>query len=278
MTGYTTRDIQKLLGLSPRRVRQYARSGVLDPGRGPGHRYVFGFRDLVLLRTARALMDARVPHPRILRSLRRLRDQLPADRSITEVRIVAEGDEVVVYDGAQSWAPASGQLRLGFHVSDLAEQVEPLAERAVAGAAGEARSVTHWLDLGFGLEVHAPDQARRAYRKVLELEPTHVEALANLGRLLYEQGDTEGAIVHYRRALEAADGKHAVVAFNLGLALEDMDRNQAASDAYRAAIMADPGFADAHYNLARVHERLGDRVSALRCLKSYRELTRQQHS
>jgi tetratricopeptide (TPR) repeat protein len=277
MRVYTTRDVSKLLGLSPRRIREYARAGVLDATRGPGNRYSFGFRDLVLLRTACALLDANVPHGRVVRSLRRLKGQLPGDRSITEVRIAAEGDDVVVYDGGQAWDPTSGQLRLAFDVADLAEQVEPLARRAVEGAAGQGEdSVDHWLDLGLRLETHAPDHARRAYQRVLDLDPRHVEALANLGRIFYEQGATEAAIVQYRRALEVVGGNHPIAAFNLGLALEDVDRNRAAADAYELAILADPDFADAHYNLARVHERLGDRVSALRCLKSYRSLTRQR--
>ncbi len=275
MAGYTTREVEKLIGLSPARIRALARSGVLGPARGKGNCYLFGFADLVLLRTARALLDAHVPHRRVLRALRRLKDQLPADRSLTGIRIAAEGDEVVAYDEGHVWDAESGQLRLAFHVSELAEQVEPFARRAVdEGSTGAPDSVDHWLDVGLELEVHAPDQARRAYEKVLDLDPRHADALANLGRLLYEQGATEAAIVHYRRAVDAADGEHPVAAFNLGLALEDMGRYQAASDSYRIAILADPAFADAHYNLARVHERLGDRMSALRYLKSYRALTR----
>lgn len=275
MTGYTTREVEKLIGLSPARIRALARSGVLEPARGPGNRYRFGFADLVLLRTARALLDDDVRHHRVVRALRRLRDQLPADRSLTGIRIAAEGDRVVAYDEGHAWDAESGQLRLAFHVAELAEQVEPFARRAVeADAAAAHDSVDYWLETGLELEVHAPDQARRAYEKVLELQPRHADALANLGRLLYEQGATEAAIVHYRRAVDASDGEHAIAAFNLGLALEDMGRDRAALDAYRVAILADQAFADAHYNLARVHERLGDRMSALRYLKSYRALTR----
>jgi tetratricopeptide (TPR) repeat protein len=51
-----------------------------------------------------------------------------------------------------------------------------------------------------------------------------------------------------------------------------MDRDHEAARAYERALAADPSFADAHYNLSRVRERLGDRLSALRHLKAYREL------
>lgn len=270
MKGYTTRDVENLLGLTVRQAQEYGRSGVLDPDRGPGDRYLFSFQDLVLLRTAKALLESDVPHERILRALRRVKDQLP-DRSLTEVRIAAEGDDVVVHDQGRAWDPESGQLHFVFDVAELAEQVAPLTERAIESTEGDPAS--DWQELGEELEIHAPAQARRAYEKVLELEPGHAGALGALGRLLHEEGELDAAIVHYRRALEASGGDDAVAAFNLGLALEELERTRAACDAYNAALTIDPGFADAHLNLSRVYETLGDRVSALRHLKSYRTLT-----
>lgn len=272
MKGYTTREVASLIGLTPRQIREYGRSGVLDPQRDSRNRYLFGFQDLVLLRTARALLDDDVPQQRVLRALRRLKGQLPDHRGLTEVRIAAEGDDVVAFDQGHAWEPESGQFQLVFDVADLAAQVEPLAERAVADASRQRDGISEWLDLGVELEGHAPAQARKAYEKALELDPHQPDALVNLGRLLYEQGMTEAAVVHYRRALESTSGDHATAAFNLGIALEDLDRTRAALDAYRAALAADPAFADAHYNLSRLYERLGDRMSALRHLKSYRSL------
>src|SRR5690606_17011078 len=128
--GYTTRDVSSLLGLSERQVREYARSGVLEPRRGPGNQFRFSFQDLVLLRAARALLDARVPQRRILRALRRLKEQLPRDRSLTELRIAAAGDEVVAFDQGQAWEPESGQLHLMFDVADLAARVADLDAHA----------------------------------------------------------------------------------------------------------------------------------------------------
>lgn len=271
--GYTTRDVKNLLGLTVRQAQEYGRSGILEPRRGPGERYLFGFQDLVLLRTAKALLDAAVPQRRILRALRTLKAQLPADRSLSEVRIAAEGDEVIVYDQGRAWEPESGQFQIVFDVADLAAEVEPMAQRAVR-LTGEAAasSADDWLELGMELETHAPAQAREAYENVLRLQPDHPDALVNLGRLLQVDGDLEAAVDLYARALEAAGGDQATAAFNLGIASEDLGRDGEAAAAYELALSAEPSFADAHFNLSRVRERLGDRLSALRHLKAYREL------
>lgn len=274
MRGYTTRDVESLVGLSLRQAQEYGRSGVLDAHRDDAGHYHFSFQDLVLLRTARALLDARVPQQRILRSLRKLKDQLPTGRSLTEVRIAAEGEDVVVYDEGHVWEPESGQLRFAFDVAELAARVEPLARQAIEETTTTAETAADWLEVGVGLEVQAPAQAKRAYARVLEMQPDHAEALVNLGRLLHEEGELEEAITLYGRALDAGGGDRSTAAYNLGIALEDLGRDDDAASAYRRAIDADPGFADAHYNLSRVLERRGDKVSALRHLKTYRSLTR----
>ena len=65
---------------------------------------------------------------------------------------------------------------------------------------------------------------------------------------------------------------HVLAIFNLGLVLEELRQGPAAIDAYRRAIDIDAGFADAHYNLARLYEEHGDRRAALRHLARYRAL------
>jgi hypothetical protein len=42
--------------------------------------------------------------------------------------------------------------------------------------------------------------------------------------------------------------------------------------AYRDALAQDPAMADAHYNLARLHERAGDAQACFRHLLAYRRL------
>jgi len=271
--SYTTREVARLLEMPEQEVRAYARAGLIEPERGPRGTYQYTFRDLVLLRTARSLGAADVPHARIRKSLAAIRSRLPEDRQLSELRIRAVGDEIVVDDQGAAWNPDSGQIQLDFDVAvaDLSARIqrmpraaEPLPERSARDAAG-------WFEQGVELEANDSEAARRAYLRAIELEPAHADALVNLGRLLHERGDVADAAERYRRALAVRPG-HATAAYNLGVALEDLGRFDEAIDAYRAALRVDDTLADAHYNLAGLYEQAGDRPAALRHFKSYRLL------
>ncbi|HEX4602128.1 MAG TPA: tetratricopeptide repeat protein [Gemmatimonadales bacterium] len=274
MKGYTSRDVARLLGLTVAQVRGYARDGFLTPGRGGRGELQFSFQDLVILRTAKALVAARIPSRRIRRALRKLRHDLPQGRSLAELRITAEGERIVVSDGATAWNPESEQMHLEFAVSDLASRAAPIARRtaqAARAAEGEL-DADDWYELGLELEAVAPGEARDAYRRALELDAHHADAHVNLGRLLHEQGLITEAERHYRLALRESPD-HATAAFDLGIALEDLDRPADAIEAYRAALATDPRLADAHYNVARLYEKVGKRAAALRHLSIYKRLT-----
>ncbi|MDH3496333.1 MAG: tetratricopeptide repeat protein [Gemmatimonadota bacterium] len=274
MLGFGTADVANLLGMSPQRVRAFARSGFLHPGRDPRGAYRFSFQDLVLLRTAKALAQARIPAARVHRALRSLQRQLPADRPLSELRITADGDRVVVQDGDTAWLPESGQLTLDFAVSDLATQIASLARRRArtTGRREEPFDAEDWFDFGLELETSAPREAEEAYRRCLALTPDNAEALINLGRLVQTQGRVHEAEDYYRRARTARPDL-AVAAFNLGTVLDEQQRRLEAADAYQAAVELEPGFPDAHFNLAGLYDQLGNTVAAFRHLRRYRQLT-----
>src|SRR2546430_2734895 len=276
MKGYNSRDVARLLGLTVAQVRGFARDGFLTPGRrgGGGRGLQFSFQDLVILRTAKALVAARIPTRRIRRALKKLRLELPRGRSLAELRITADGDRIVVSDGETAWNPESDQTHLDFAVSDLATRAAPIARRTAqaARAAEGTLDADDWYELGLELEAVEPAEARDAYRRALELDAHHADAHVNLGRLLHEEGLVQEAERHYRLALRE-NPEHATAAFNLGIALEDLDRPTDAIEAYRAALAVEPRLADAHYNVARLYERLGKKAAALRHLSSYERLT-----
>lgn len=290
VSGYSTRDVAALLGLSAEQVRSYVRAGVLSPRQGNRGEYVFSFQDLILLRAAKGLLAAQIPHRRILSALENLRRQLPEGKPLTGVRITADGHRVVVRDGDESWHPDSGQQLLDFGVDELRREASSLLE--VAGRNGEKPAAPPpaepvdsegWFERGEELEAADPDAALAAYRRALEIDPGHADAHLNAGRLLHEKGDLQGAEGHYRRAREVeAEGSFSgtavitgvagIAAFNLGVVLQDLERLEEAAEAYEAALEVDPDLADAHYNLSGVYEALGNPKGAFRHLKAYRAL------
>jgi tetratricopeptide (TPR) repeat protein len=285
VTGYSAKDIGRLLGMSEGELRGYVRAGFLTPGRGEGGELLFSFQDLVFLRTAHGLTEARLPPRRIRRAFSRLKEQLPEGRPLSAVRLAVDGSRIVAEDGAARWQPESGQILLDF------DPPRPVAAGPAAGAprdvfaarapqAGAAAtdrtepefSAEQWFEFGCELEAASPEEAIAAYRSALALDPAHADAHVNLGRLLHEAGDAAEASTHYEAAL-AARPDHAVAAFNLGVAEEDLRRLPEALLAYQRAVRLDPKNADAHYNAAALAERLGRTAEALQHLKSYKKLT-----
>ena len=272
MWAYRARDVARLLGLRVELIRAWAREGLVAPRRGPRGELRFAFHDLVLLRTARDLLAARMPAARVRRALRQLRAQLPEGRGLASVRVTADGDQLTVRDARGAWHPESGQALLDFTVREVAASVAPLLRLsgAAAPAPPDAEAFYEW---GCDLEDGAPEQARAAYRRALSLDPAHYGALLNLGRLLHEAADPAAAEAHYRRALEARPGD-ACALFNLGVAVEDQGRLAEALGWYERGLAADPRHADAHHNAARLCEKLGRQEQALRHLGAARRLER----
>lgn len=277
--GYSSQDVQRLLEISATQLRAFVTARFLTPARGERGRHLFTFQDIVLLRTAKGLIASKVSPARVRRALARLREQLPSDRPLTGVAISAEGDRVVVRDGASKWLPESGQAVFDFQVGDLARQVAPLPTKKTRKISekdpqrGHEVDAEGWYGLGCELEPKQPERAREAYARALALDPRHADAHINLGRLLHEQGDAGSAMIHYQLALGARPGD-AIAAFNLATALEDLGRGAEAIQAYLQAISADPECADAYFNVARLYERDGDERAAIRYLKTYRRLLR----
>lgn len=283
MPSYSVRDVERVLRLSPAITRGLVRAGFVKPARGPRRAYRFSFQDLIVLRTARALIDAAVPARRIRRSLERLRRELPAAVPLSGLAISAVGDCVVVRDGETRWQADSGQYLLGLDVTlenGALQVVEHRAasQSAVAAPAAEPASPPErdWFSEGLALETIDPGSALAAYRRAAHEDPRNAAAWINWGRLLHALGKNREAEGVYRQAL-ALVGTDALLLFNQAVLLEDVGKTDAALEAYRSALAADPNLADGHYNLARLYESLGKPQHAIRHLGEYRRLMGDRH-
>jgi len=275
LKSYSAAEVARILELTPSQVRAAVGAGWLEPGRGPRGEMRFSFQDLVSLKTARSLFQARLPARRVRETLSRLKGQLEEEGGVTSVRITVEGDRIVASDGREQWQPESGQILFDFGGAESAAassaKPQEFARPEPAPPFG-ALSAEEWYRRGCEEETD-PRAAIEAYRKALEIDPDHPDAHINLGRLLHESGDAAAAEEHYRKAL-AARPNDPTAAFNLGVSLEDLGRKADALAAYERAVSLDPNNADAHWNTANLCESLGRIAEALRHLKEYRALTK----
>ncbi|MEX2222676.1 MAG: tetratricopeptide repeat protein [Candidatus Rokuibacteriota bacterium] len=273
MTHFSTHEVAKALGLPDSRLRSCARAALLAPARGRGGRLQWSFQDLLLLKTTRELLDARVPARRIRRMVASLRRQLPADQALSSLTIYADGRRVVAWDGAARWQPDSGQFLFNFEAQAVVAPARPSLARPPSPAAPEPAALgpDEWFNLGCELEAASPDEARHAYEQALALDPALADAHVNLGRLCHHGGDRARAETHYRAAIRLAP-RDAVAHFNLAGLLEETGRPAEAVQAYHQALGADPDFADAHYNLGLLLDSLGRRAAAMTHLRAARRL------
>lgn len=269
MTPYGVREVERLLRLPRSTIRSLVDAGFVRPGRGARGAWRFSFQDLILLRTAQALVEANVPARRITRSMRELRRRLPDTMPLSGLAIGAVADRVVVREGGSRWQAESGQYLLEFE-GDPANGALSVIEREASEPTAQ-----DWFERGAALEANDAGGAAEAYERAVAADPSFVDARINWGRLLHDGGQFARAERVYRAGL-AACGRDPVLLFNLGVLLEDLRRGREAAAVYETALAQDPDFADCHYNLALLCEILGRPKDAIRHMARYRVLGRRK--
>ena len=268
MGGYSTREVSDLIGLKTAQIRHYVRRELIHPVRGDHGEFRFNFQDVVLLRTAKSLIDANVSPRRAYRVLLKLQTEFAHVKSLAAVKIYADGNRVVVQEGSHSWEVESRQVHLDFDMRDLADNVASLANRnLILARDGDELNSDEWYNLGLDLEEVEPKKAPEAYTRAIELNPRNADAHVNLGRLLQLDGNLKHAKRHYEIALKAV-ADHELAYYNMGTVFDELDEMEQAAHYYRRA----PSVPDSHYNLARISELAGDEISALRHMRHYRQL------
>ncbi len=271
MHEFDTKDLQRLFGIPASQVRALSRAGHIRPLKQSG-RLRYSFQDLLVLRTAGALRAAKIPAQKINRTLRQIRASLPSSLPLSGLSIVALGDRIVVREGRALRESDTGQYALALEFVDQGGDILVIDRRRDAAAAPASAEAE--FDKALSLEDSDAAAAQAAYAACLAADPQHLEARLNLGRLLHMEGRLREAEQLYR-SQEAAE---PLILYNLAVLLEDLEREPEALAAYREALALDPKLADAHFNLARLHERAGQATDALRHLLAYRRLTSEQGS
>jgi len=114
------------------------------------------------------------------------------------------------------------------------------------------------------------EEAAELYRELLEEQPDNVRALNNLGVLLDEMGDAEGAVARLRAA-KGIEPRNQEVLGNLGAALGALGRYGEAEEELRLAYRIDPSNLQVRANLGILLFRRGLYEAAVHELASVRD-------
>ena len=259
---YTSQEVARILKVSETQLRKCLRAALFAASRTRSlHR--FTFQDLLVLQTAKRLCDANIPVARIRRILTSLKRQLPEDGSLSTVKIYADGRRVVVWDGEARWQPDSGQFLFNFEPAlPDAALVRELKQPVKRSVPSSARTAEQWVVAAMELERDSPDEAHRAYKEALKLEPGLVDASINLGLLYHRDGELQEAERCYRKAIESAP-QEVLGHFNLAVVLTDQGDRKGAIEAYEAVVRLAPSCAEAHCNLGSLYEAAGQKAEAI---------------
>jgi DNA-binding transcriptional MerR regulator len=265
-------EVAKLLGLSVGRLRSLDRAGIAPPsGRRRGHR-AYTFSDIIALRAARDLLARKVRLRDVARAIDVIRASLPkVTRPLAELRIVSDGQRVVVRSSNGSFEPLTGQMVLDFEVRTLRDDVVRVL-RPVVGKENARKAHDLYVQASQLDEDPATlSDAEALYRRALELDPWLAIAYTNLGNICFRRGDDAEAEGLYRRALQV-DSAQPEAQYNLGYVMLERGRPVESIDFFKGAIPSDPRFADAYFNLAMAYEQIGEGGKARPCWRRYLEI------
>jgi DNA-binding transcriptional MerR regulator len=257
---YDQREISRLLGISESQVRYWDRKGLIPHLEKSKGSLWFDFQALVAFRTVRELRRQGVSLAKIGKCVEKLRQIMPGlKQPLAEVRISLQRNQIILGKDRRQFTP-EGQRYIDFDLKDEAPIPLPMDS---------------YEDLFFqALEDEDEGrllEARQKYEAILAAMPEHVDALVNLGNLLYLSGSETLAAARYLQAL-GLNPDHVEGNYNLANLLEGRGDLASAAVFYQKAIQVDSEFSDAHFNLAMVLEGIGDLHRARVHWKRYLEL------
>lgn len=252
---FTRREVGRILGVEPSRLRYWERLRLVQPRARWGERF-YSFSDLVALRTLQKLIARHIPARRVRDTVASVEEQFGSPPlPLQELTLIERGRRLaVVPPGADApFDPFARQWLLAFEAEKQAGEMRSMA----------ARTPEELFQIALDCESNPEllPEAIENYRKVISAAPDWVEAHINLGVALYQSGHLQEA----RQAFEAAvrlDPENGISRYNLGCVLEEEGRIDQALEHLQRAERLMPSHPDVHFNLALAYEKRGEVIGA----------------
>ena len=260
VTHYRRTDVLRILRISGRQLAGWEKAGLIKNAND------YSFFDILQLKKVRDLRAEKLRPAMIRASLQAMLKQAAGmENPLVEAGTFSTGMRVAFRHEGRALEPIAGQFVMDFANREVVAANVRTMRAAETAADFFARGIALEEDPG------SQQEALEAYKKTLELDPTHAAAHINLGTLYYNRRDYAAAETHYRKAIEV-DSRYALAYFDLGNVLDETGRLLDAVKAYKDAITLAATYADAHYNLALAYEKLKQPRSALRHWRAYIKL------
>jgi DNA-binding transcriptional MerR regulator len=219
-----------MTGVSRRQLDYWGRLGLVNPRARWCERF-YSFADLVALETIKRLTTHRIPARRLRRAISALQTEVgETGARLPQLRVYANAREVVILPAvprSQPVEPLTGQFVLQFEIEARADKVRTLA----------SRTAEEWFEVGLAYDSSPEtlEKAAEAYRRATVLTPGWVEAQINLGTTLFQLGRIEESKHIFAAAAELAS-TNPLVQFNLGFVLDQLGDTDGAIVHLRLAI------------------------------------------
>jgi tetratricopeptide (TPR) repeat protein len=260
VTHYRRTDVLRILRISGRQLAGWEKAGLIKNAND------YSFFDILQLKKVRDLRAKKLRPAMIRASLQAMLKQAAGmENPLVEAGTFSTGMRVAFRHEGRALEPIAGQFVMDFANREVVAANVRTMRAAETAADFFARGIALEEDPG------SQQEALEAYKKTLELDPTHAAAHINLGTLYYNRRDYVSAELHYRKAIEV-DSRYALAYFDLGNVLDETGRLLDAVKAYKDAITLAATYADAHYNLALAYEKLKQPRNALRHWRAYIKL------
>ena len=230
-------------------LRYMQQWGLVRPARREHGEPVYSFLDLAVVRQADESLAGGATFRVVLRGL------------------LASRDGQLTFDFRLDAPPAKVLQLMHREPSPLSSVIERLTPEAESSA-GQYFEEASTLDDGGPQHW---DEASKAYRRALEVNPYLVPALINLANIHYARDEIAEAQALYERAI-ALEPDVFEAHFNLGNIFHDLGRYREAQNCYRAALTLNPTYADAHFYFAVTLEKSGQSHEARAHWKAYQRL------
>ena len=115
------------------------------------------------------------------------------------------------------------------------------------------------------------DIAQELYNQTLKINPSHSQALNNLGMIFKGLGENQKAKDCFEKSIEI-NPNYADAYNNLGMIFKGLGENQKTKKCFEKSIEVDPNYVNAHYNLGVIFKELGENQKAKKCYEKVIEL------